>query len=57
MIENEYRIKGDVKHLFISIDPASGKDKCFYAITSTIFVVDNTEVGDKYKNIKKCVVC
>jgi hypothetical protein len=56
MIDHRYKLQGDVKHLFISIDPASGKDKCMYAITSTIFIVENDAV-DKYKNVKKCVVC
>lgn len=38
MLANEYNSAASVRHLFVVIDPSSGKDGNYYAITSMIFV-------------------
>lgn len=46
MVNNPYRLNEDIEHLFITIDPASGKDQNLYVLCSTVFTKDRT-----------CVVC
>lgn len=38
MTQNEYDSPESVSHLFITIDPSSGKDGNYYALASMIFV-------------------
>lgn len=38
MLQHEYFSCASVRHLFVVIDPSSGKDGNYYAITSMIFV-------------------
>lgn len=45
MVENEYESPEAIRHLFITVDPSSGKDGNYYAVTSMIFVRET------------CVVC
>ena len=45
MVGNPYKIRNNVTHIFITVDPSSGKDRNLYAICSTIYVDD------------MCVVC
>ncbi len=37
-LQNEYYSAASIRHLFIVVDPSSGKDGNYYAITSMIFV-------------------
>ena len=46
MVNSTYRLNEDIEHLFITIDPASGKDQNLYVLCSTVFTKDGT-----------CVVC
>jgi hypothetical protein len=48
MANKIYKANDTIRHLFISIDPSSGKDLNFYALTSMIFVGEHNE---------RCIVC
>jgi hypothetical protein len=38
MVSDPYRIKQNVPHIFITIDPSAGKDRNYYALLSAIFI-------------------
>lgn len=38
MSEKIYKSNKSIKHLFITVDPSSGKDRNYYALSSMIFV-------------------
>jgi len=44
MVNSTYRLNEDIQHLFITIDPASGKDQNLYVLCSTVFTKDGTQV-------------
>lgn len=46
IVNNNFKLNEDIRHLFITVDPSAGKDANFYVLCSTIYTRDGT-----------CVVC